>query len=67
MHPAAFGPGCCAQTLLARAHVILQGRADGFRVFVRASFADYLAEWLLDASLEERTARSTDVAYAVAA
>lgn len=56
LHPPALGAGRCAQTLLARAQVILQPLADpdAMRVLVRASFARYLAEWLLDACLEER-------------
>ncbi|MFF3443753.1 sarcosine oxidase subunit gamma [Streptosporangium sp. NPDC002721] len=53
LHPRAFGPGRCAQTMLARAQVILAARdEDGFHVFVRSSFADYLAAWLLDAAGE---------------
>jgi sarcosine oxidase subunit gamma len=48
----AFGPGRCAQTMLAKAQVIIQHLAAGpaFIVYVRASFATYLADWLLDAS-----------------
>jgi sarcosine oxidase subunit gamma len=43
-------PGRCAQTLLARAQVILQcTAADTFRIFVRPSFAPYLHAWLEDA------------------
>jgi sarcosine oxidase, subunit gamma len=43
-------PGRCAQTLLARAQVILQcTAADTFRIFVRPSFAPYLRAWLEDA------------------
>jgi sarcosine oxidase subunit gamma len=50
-HPRAFGPGRCAQTMLARAQVILEARgADRFRVHVRGSFAVYLATWLIDAA-----------------
>lgn len=47
-------PGC-AQGDLAGAQVIL-GRPgpDGWRVYVRASFAAHLATWLLDASIEYR-------------
>jgi sarcosine oxidase subunit gamma len=45
-------PGHCAQTLLARAGVILWGLEDGYRVLVRSSFARYLAAWLDDASVE---------------
>jgi sarcosine oxidase, subunit gamma len=56
LHESIFVLGRCAQTLLARAHVILQPIMSpaAVRVFVRASFAQYLGEWLLDASLEER-------------
>jgi sarcosine oxidase subunit gamma len=50
LHRRAFGPGRCAQTLLARAQVILEATGDdAFRVFVRRSFARYLAGWLQDA------------------
>ncbi|MGW0201911.1 sarcosine oxidase subunit gamma family protein, partial [Nonomuraea sp. NPDC003201] len=52
LHPRAFGPGRCAQTMLARAQVVLVPREDGFLVLVRSSFAAYLAEWLLDAAAE---------------
>jgi sarcosine oxidase, subunit gamma len=46
----ALNPGRCAQTLLARAQVILQCTADDtFRIFVRPSFAPYLRAWLEDA------------------
>ena len=48
LHPRVFGPGRCAQTVLARVPVILQQIDDGprFRLFVRASFAPYIEEWL---------------------
>jgi sarcosine oxidase, subunit gamma len=53
LHPRAFGPGRCAQTLVARAGVILWQTADEpvatFRLLVRPSFAAYLAAWLTDA------------------
>ncbi|MFB9681128.1 sarcosine oxidase subunit gamma [Streptosporangium vulgare] len=53
LHPRVFGPGRCAQTMLARAQVVLTAREDdGFHIFVRSSFADYLAAWLLDAAGE---------------
>jgi sarcosine oxidase, subunit gamma len=66
LHPRAFGPGRCAQTLLARAQVILVARTDepAYRVFVRASFAEYLAEWLLDAAAEYRGAAPLDLTVA---
>ena len=55
LHPRAFQPGCCAQTLLASAPVILQereaaaGGGRSFRVLVRPSLSAYVAEWLVDA------------------
>lgn len=54
LHPSAFGQDQCAQTMLARAQVVLQQLDDTptYRVHVRASFADYLARWLLDAATE---------------
>jgi sarcosine oxidase, subunit gamma len=63
LHPRAFGAGRCAQTLLARAQVVLVQRSDepAYRVFVRASFAEYLAEWLLDAAAEYRGAAPLDL------
>jgi sarcosine oxidase subunit gamma len=54
LHPSAFGPGQCAQTLIARAQVILEQLDDApaYRLLVRGSFSDYLATWLLDAMAE---------------
>lgn len=56
LHSRIFGVGRCGQTLLARTQVVLVPRSDesAYRVFVRASFAEYLAEWLLDAAAEYR-------------
>jgi sarcosine oxidase subunit gamma len=54
LHERRFKPGMCAQTLLARANVIIVpvGPAvePAFRVLVRPSFAAYLAAWLTDAA-----------------
>lgn len=54
LHPARFGPGRCAQTLVARAGVVLwclgPEAAPVIRLLVRPSFADYLEAWLGDAS-----------------
>jgi sarcosine oxidase, subunit gamma len=63
LHPRAFGPGRCAQTALARAGVILLARGDelAWWIFVRASFAGYLGEWLLDASAEYRGVPADDL------
>lgn len=51
LHPRVFGPGRCAQTLLARAGVILLpvSPQPEYRIMVRPSFAAYVAAWLLDA------------------
>ena len=56
LHPRAFPPGHCAQTLLARAPIILDqlDAAPTYRIFVRASFARYLCDWLIDAAEEFR-------------
>ena len=54
LHPRVFGPGRCAQTLLARANVLIWFVTDDpepvYRLFVRPSFAAYLAAWLADAA-----------------
>jgi heterotetrameric sarcosine oxidase gamma subunit len=54
LHPRAFGPGHCAQTLLARAQVIVRqvDHEPTYHVLVRGSFATYLADWLVDAAKE---------------
>jgi sarcosine oxidase subunit gamma len=54
LHRRAFGPGSCAQTMLAKAQVVLHqtGVEPTYRILVRASFADYLVRWLLDAMTE---------------
>ena len=53
LHPRAFRPGTCAQTILAKAQVVLHQTAEHeYRILVRASYADHLARWLLDAMTE---------------
>jgi sarcosine oxidase, subunit gamma len=47
LHPRAWQRGMCAQTLFARAQVLLQHRGDVTRIFVRPSFAGYLVDRLL--------------------
>lgn len=62
LHGNAFKPPQCAQTLLAKSQMLLQC-ADArpvFRIFVRVSFAPYLAEWLLDAAAELAASRNLD-------
>jgi len=48
LHPASFPTGQCAQTGLARASILLAKVDDAptFDIFVRRSFAEYLALWL---------------------
>jgi sarcosine oxidase subunit gamma len=50
LYPRAFRAGQCAQTLLAKAQVIIERRGDqpSFHLYVRASFAGYVADWLLE-------------------
>ncbi|MFW3170926.1 sarcosine oxidase subunit gamma [Geodermatophilus sp. CPCC 206100] len=58
LHPRVFGRGSCAQTTLGQAGVVLLALSDAgddVVVFVRSSFAGYLADWLLDAALEYTT------------
>lgn len=54
LHPRAFGEGQCAQTLVAKAGVVILYRGDEpeFDLVVRRSFADYLFVWLDDAATE---------------
>jgi sarcosine oxidase subunit gamma len=54
LHPRQFASGACAQSLLAKAQVILWQRDDRptYWIFPRASFAIYVAEWLLTALQE---------------
>ena len=53
LHPQVFVPGRSAQTTLGQAGVVLIALGgDEFALLVRASFAGYLATWLLDAGLE---------------
>lgn len=55
LHPSIFPQGRCAQVLLALAPVLLMsrgGEVPTYWIFVRSSFAPYMADWLLDASIE---------------
>ncbi len=60
LHPSVFAPGSCAQTLVARAQVILVRPDESrFLVLVRPSFAPYLRAWLDDAIEGATTRRSS--------
>ncbi len=54
LHPRAFHVGRCAQTILAKATatIVQVDDAPTFDLFVRRSFADYVARWLEDAGRE---------------
>jgi sarcosine oxidase subunit gamma len=55
LHPKITPVGSCVQTLLAQTGVVIvvhDETASDFLVLVRASFADYLASWLIDACVE---------------
>uniref|UniRef100_UPI000365814E sarcosine oxidase subunit gamma n=1 Tax=Nocardiopsis chromatogenes TaxID=280239 RepID=UPI000365814E len=55
LHPRVFASDRCAQTDVGRTAAILMRHdvaATGFWVFVRASYARYLADWLTDAAAE---------------
>jgi sarcosine oxidase subunit gamma len=53
LHPRAFTPGRAVTTTLARIPLVLwQVGPDSYRLLPRASFAEYVARWLLDASQE---------------
>jgi len=52
LHPSVFPPGACAQTLLARAQVLLIAVDDTptIDIIVRRSFTPYVAAWLHDSA-----------------
>jgi sarcosine oxidase subunit gamma len=58
LHPRSFTSGSCAQSLLAKAAVLIHLVADdpaaglAFEVYVARSFAQYLWDWLEDAGRE---------------
>lgn len=54
LHPRVFGSGQCAQTVLAKAPIVVW-KPDGtssYNIIVRRTYADYLAHWLKDAGYE---------------
>jgi sarcosine oxidase subunit gamma len=53
LHPAVFGPGAAAQTVIGQAGVVLIPlSATDYRIIVRSSFARYLADWLIESAEE---------------
>jgi sarcosine oxidase subunit gamma len=55
LHPRISPRGTCVQTQLAQTGIVIvvnNDTASDFLLLVRASFADYLASWLIDASVE---------------
>ena len=51
LHPRVFGTGRCAQSTIGTAQVLIHqvDELPTYRLFVRYSFAEYVADWLLDA------------------
>ncbi|MEU6251218.1 sarcosine oxidase subunit gamma family protein [Streptomyces sp. NPDC047043] len=56
LHPRSFGPGRAVSTTVGPVAVVLWQVDDAptYRLFPRASFADYLARWLIDAMSQYR-------------
>ena len=53
LHPRGFAPGRAVSTTLARIPLLLwQVGPESYRLLPRSSFADYVARWLMDASVE---------------
>jgi sarcosine oxidase, subunit gamma len=53
LHPRSFTPGTALNTEVGNIPVVLQKTGEeSFRLFPRASFADFLGRWLLDAMRE---------------
>ena len=50
LHPRVFGPGQCAQTLVAKSQVLLSqvDEAPTYRLFVKPSLVSYVVSWLAD-------------------
>lgn len=60
LHPRAFAPGRAVTTTLAKVPLLLwQTGPQTYRLLPRASFAEYVAAWLLDAAQEFSAERST--------
>jgi sarcosine oxidase subunit gamma len=54
LHPRVFGPGQCAQSILAKADVLIHQLDDAptYDIYVLCSFSHYLWDWLADAAKE---------------
>jgi sarcosine oxidase, subunit gamma len=61
LHPRAFAAGHCAQTRLARAHMLLHqlDESPAYDVYAHRSFADYVWRWLENAAEEYGIAIAT--------
>lgn len=55
-HPTRFGPGRCAETLLAKAPILIEQLDDApsYRILVRPSYAGYVVDWLVDGLIGTR-------------
>jgi sarcosine oxidase subunit gamma len=61
LHPRAFAAGRCAQTGLARTHMLLHqlDESPAYDIYVHRSFADYVWRWLESAAAEYGMAITT--------
>jgi len=59
LHPRTFGPGSCAQSTLALAHILIHQTDTAYRLYIHRSFAEYLWAWLEDAGAEFGVSIST--------
>jgi sarcosine oxidase subunit gamma len=52
--PRVFGPGCCAQTLIAKVGVLIHclDQSPCFDLVVRRSFSEYFGYWIQDAAVD---------------
>ncbi|GGU16130.1 sarcosine oxidase subunit gamma [Nocardioides albus] len=59
LHPRAFAPGTAVATSIGRVPVLLwKVENDSYRILPRASYADFLGRWLIDAMAEFKVSGS---------
>ncbi|MER6969502.1 sarcosine oxidase subunit gamma family protein [Nocardioides sp. NPDC000445] len=62
LHPRAFTPGTAVASTIGRVPVILwKVDTDSYRILPRASYADYLGRWLIDAMAEFKVISTSSI------
>ncbi len=62
LHPRSFATGTAVVTSIGRVPVVLwKVETDSYRVLPRASFADYLGRWLIDAMVEFKVISTSSI------